>query len=469
MNRKVVVLGAGVGGLASALLLARDGHQVSVIERDDFLTGAAQDSPVWPRKGVAHFLQPHAFMPRGRRELQEHFHDVLDDLLDAGAFDLDMCQKLPGAVTDADQDLRYLAVRRPLIEWAFRRAVTKESSITVHPRETVSALLVEGGVVRGVKTDRNDFAADLVIDAQGRRSKCDSWLTEAGMVAPTTESNECGVLYFSRYYKLRQGCDLPDGPWLLGPRGDLGYMAYNSFPGDNGTFAALLAVPPGQATSRLFKDDLSFETAVSTIPALSQWVNPQCVDPITDVMMMAGLRNSIISSDSVRVRGLVAVGDASFHTDPVMALGLSFALVQAVALSHSVNEYQSLDDAMDDFARETGPLMRERFEFSSALDEQRLRMWTGESVNFHSPRGDYELFSLVAGGVAALMDPEIFRVVMRRMGLLESNAILDENQVMQQRIEEIFAKASQVARPAPGPSLEEMVAIVERASVPSAR
>ena len=34
MTRRVVVAGGGVGGLASALALARNGHQVTVLERD---------------------------------------------------------------------------------------------------------------------------------------------------------------------------------------------------------------------------------------------------------------------------------------------------------------------------------------------------------------------------------------------------------------------------------------------------
>src|SRR5436305_622650 len=79
-----------------------------------------------------------------------------------------------------------------------------------------------------------------VVDAVGRRDARDG-----GFVPIERSSSPCGVVYYSRYYQCRPGFELPDGPWFLSPRGDLGYLAYASFPGDNGTFAALFAVPPG--------------------------------------------------------------------------------------------------------------------------------------------------------------------------------------------------------------------------------
>lgn len=94
------------------------------------------------------------------------------------------------------------------------------------------------------------------------------------MSEPPPETSDCDVVYYGRYYRLTNGFELPDGPWLLGPRGDLGYLGYSTFPGDNGTFAALLAVPTGQSSSRVFKQTAAFEAAVDEIPALRVWVNP---------------------------------------------------------------------------------------------------------------------------------------------------------------------------------------------------
>ena len=124
------------------------------------------------------------------------------------------------------------------------------------------------------------------------------------------ETSDCGVIYYSRYYRIRPGFELPDGPWLLSPRGDLGYLGFASFPGDNGTFAALLAVPTGVPAWRAFKDADVFDAAVARIPALRAWVDPEGVDATTAVMAMAGLRNTLRDPDSTSVGGLAPVGDA---------------------------------------------------------------------------------------------------------------------------------------------------------------
>src|SRR5262249_8752276 len=61
----VLIIGAGICGLGTALLLARDGHDVLVIERDaDPVPNSPQEAwDAWDRKGVAQFRQPHNFMP----------------------------------------------------------------------------------------------------------------------------------------------------------------------------------------------------------------------------------------------------------------------------------------------------------------------------------------------------------------------------------------------------------------------
>jgi 2-polyprenyl-6-methoxyphenol hydroxylase-like FAD-dependent oxidoreductase len=68
---RVVITGAGLTGLSTAMLLARDGHDVTVLERD----AAQPPSPAeawaaWERPGVNQFRQLHYLHPRWRHEVE---------------------------------------------------------------------------------------------------------------------------------------------------------------------------------------------------------------------------------------------------------------------------------------------------------------------------------------------------------------------------------------------------------------
>lgn len=443
--------------MAAALALARSGRAVTLVERDRFEVGAPEASPGWPRKGIPHFLQPHAMIPRGRAELRAHFPDVYADLLANGADDIDLIPRMPAGVSDNDA-YAYIGVRRPLLEWALRRAVLAEMQIEVRDQSRVTGVRLDGDRMSGVEIDGSLTDATLVVDALGRRSPLRPWLTEAGCPDEPSESSDCGVVYYCRYYRLRDGKELPDGPWLLSPRGDCGYLAFSTFPGDNRTFSALFAVPPGVTEWRRFNSTEAFEAGVAQVPALRSWVDPQLVEPITDVLPMAGLRNVLADYDPRTVIGRVPVGDAYCHTDPVLAHGLSFALIHATAVARVLSEHGDVGDAQSAYRSAVYPALRERYELATALDDQRLRMWLGEPVDFRHRDGDYALFSMVAGGAAASVDPEIAEMFVRRIGLLDSTRVLDDDESMQKRIEAAFAELAAAPRPAPGPSREEMLA-----------
>jgi glycine/D-amino acid oxidase-like deaminating enzyme len=65
---KILVLGGGIVGLSTAMMLARRGHDVTVFERDSKpLPASPEDAwQGWERRGVAQFRQPHYLqLPKG--------------------------------------------------------------------------------------------------------------------------------------------------------------------------------------------------------------------------------------------------------------------------------------------------------------------------------------------------------------------------------------------------------------------
>jgi len=146
---KLLVLGGGVAGLATALATSRGGHEVVLLERDAGAPAggdAAQVFESWQRTGVAQFQQPHNFVGLGRRLLRDRAPDVSCDLLAAGAVEVEQLRFLAGATRQlGDEDLATIGCRRPVFEAVLRRAVEAEPSVDVRAGCRVTGLALAGG------------------------------------------------------------------------------------------------------------------------------------------------------------------------------------------------------------------------------------------------------------------------------------------------------------------------------------
>jgi len=99
---RIVVIGAGVVALGAAMLLAGDGHQVIVLERDPALPpGEPNDAwDHWQRPGLNQFRLPHAFQGGFRSVLDTELPAVSKALEAAGALRLNFIRDvLPAAMT----------------------------------------------------------------------------------------------------------------------------------------------------------------------------------------------------------------------------------------------------------------------------------------------------------------------------------------------------------------------------------
>jgi 2-polyprenyl-6-methoxyphenol hydroxylase-like FAD-dependent oxidoreductase len=451
---RFVVAGGGVAGLAAALAVARAGHTAVVLERDDV---GPQPSPetafTAARNGIPHFFQPHAFLPRGRRVLGSLAPDVLDALLDAGADPQDLSDRLRGPPESEDEDLVYLWVRRPVIEWALRRAAATQEGVELRPGVRVAGLMTsEDGARRalGVAVDGAEpVRGDVVVDALGR------YRCPPGWPRADAEPVDSGAIYFCRYFRLNEGVEHMEAP-VLNPRGDLGYMGFNVFRGDDRTFAVILLTPAADRELRVLRHESAWMRACSLIRPLDAMTSADYGLPITPVMPMGGLMN-VDRTASTGVAGLVAVGDAFCHTDPAFAYGLSFSLVHAQALAAAA---QDGPDIADRFRADAGPEARERYVLACRTDDARARRWAGEPLDVGRRDGCYPLFSFAAALAAAPHDDLVLRRTIRRIGLLDRTAVFDSDNELHDSIETIFGDLMRTPPPPIGPPRDELLAVL---------
>jgi hypothetical protein len=186
-------------------------------------------------------------MARCRQLLIERLPDVYAGLLAAGVTEAPLRTQMPGSLSDTasrpgDERLTSMMTRRSTVDWVLQRAAAAEPRVTVRYGVKVTGLLtaasrLSGGPphgpphVTGVRSDRGDLAADLVVDATGRRSPIDDWLTQIGARVTATSRAECGIAYFSRHYRVRPGAGLP-APRIVAPGLVAGLVRGRSIAGD---------------------------------------------------------------------------------------------------------------------------------------------------------------------------------------------------------------------------------------------
>ncbi|MFJ8623442.1 FAD-dependent oxidoreductase [Kitasatospora sp. NPDC093550] len=330
---RVAVMGGGISGLATALMLGRRGHPVTVFEQDPRRAGQDLDADFygWHRPRVPQADQPHGLLAPVRTVLRAELPDVYEDLLARGAreyHEFDWFGEHPPHRA-GDEDLVTVRTRRIVLEAALAEAVRREPAVEVRQGVRVSGLAVREGRpprVTGVRTADGTHPADLVVDACGRRSPVPGWLTAAGCRPPVVENHRTGITYLCRWYQLR-----PDGPRHPGQvqNGSAAPFALAGvFPSDNDTFAVNLVLSTADPTRAALTDPAVFEAAARRFPATAAWLalRPQ---PRSPVLAMAGLDNrwtSLADEHGPVVTGLVNAGDSLVHTNPTMGQGVVLGL-----------------------------------------------------------------------------------------------------------------------------------------------
>lgn len=223
----------------------------------------------------------------------------------------------------------------------------------------------------------------------------------------------------------------------------------------------MLAIPTFDAELKVLQHEPAFMAACREIPVLADLVGPTFAKPIGPIMPGGGLLNTLrhyVRNECPIALGFFPLGDSLCHANPAYALGLTFSLIHAFELRATLSAVSAKDphsQMLDYFAR-VMPEVSERYALSCVLDAVRIRGWQGERVDFTHRNGCYPQFMFVGTAAVALQDGEVCRRTLRRMGMLDRLSAFDDDIALQQRVEELLARASPRA---PEPPRAELVRV----------
>jgi 2-polyprenyl-6-methoxyphenol hydroxylase-like FAD-dependent oxidoreductase len=458
---RIIVLGGGVCGLVSGLLLARDGHEVTVLERDAAPVPESVDEAWegWSRDGVTQFRMAHFLQPAGRVVLEEELPDVLAALVSAGALRLDVLGLMPPNLAEAGPragDERFVTVtaRRPVFEQVLGKAAEDEPSVQVRRGSAVQELTMRVGDgtphVTGVRLRSGEaLPADLVVDAMGRSSQLPRWCSDANIGPLHEESEDSGFIYYGRFFRSADGTTpQPFGP-LLAPMGTFSIL---TLPSDNGTWSVTTYISAGDQPLKRMRDLDAWTSVVQACPAHAHWLEGE---PASDLMAMGGVTDRYrrpLRDGRPLLTGIALLGDACACTNPSLGRGITLGLLHAQCLrevvgSHLENplEFAQAWDAATE--AQLTPWYRE----TVAEDRDRLREIHALRDGLEPPQPSDPSLALRGALLAAMPhDPDLFRAFVESRSCFTPLSETFARAGVPERILELAAEHERLQIPGPG-------------------
>jgi hypothetical protein len=162
-----------------------------------------------------------------------------------------------------------------------------------------------------------------------------SWLDAISARLPVEEKDDCGFIYYGRYFRSRDGSI----PFAFGP----GLQHYESFstltlPADNGTWGVGLLTSAHDPAARALSNDDTWERVVRGCPLVAHWLDGTSMQSVAVMARIEDRTRTFIVDGEPVVTGVVAVGDAWACTNPSVGRGASIGLIHAVALRDLLRE-----------------------------------------------------------------------------------------------------------------------------------
>jgi menaquinone-9 beta-reductase len=323
----VAIVGASIAGCTAAILFARRGARVALIE--------SHGDPAAYKRSCTHMIQSSAnpVLERlgmaGRLEEAGGVRTTLETWTEMGWI------ADPGPRDGSRATGRNLCVRRSVLDPLLRATAVEMPGIEAMLGWRVTGLLSDEGAACGLTVNhtngsRIEVRAALVVGADGRGST----VAELAQVPSKSTANARGA-YFAYYGGLPGGTG--SQVWLHGA--DVAY----AFPAGKGL--TLLAVFPAHDRLDRFRRDP--EAALSELFAeLPRAPEPAAGERVSPVHGRIDLHNVVRPA---AMAGLALVGDAATASDPAVGVGCGWAFQSAGWLvDETADALPGGDGALDD-------------------------------------------------------------------------------------------------------------------------
>jgi 2-polyprenyl-6-methoxyphenol hydroxylase-like FAD-dependent oxidoreductase len=347
---RIVMAGGGIAALVTAMLLADDGHEVTVLEQDPSpAADPAQAWDGWRRRFVAQFRLPHLFVARFRTEVERELPRLARALDGAGVLRYNPLALVPpeaiGGFRASDAAYEMLTGRRSVMEAVIAEAAADTPGVTIRRGAEVAGLVTEaGGVPRvtGVRTkDGAELAADLVVDATGRRSPLARWLAGIGAAPAAEEVEDSGFVYYARHFRSADG----SVPMMLGPGiQEYGTVSSLTLPADHGTWAIVIAASDADTALAGLRQEENWTAAVRAMPLVAHWLDGEPIDDhIVTMAKIEDRHRSLVVGGQPVATGVVAVADAWGCTNPSLGRGCSIGVLHGRVLRDTLRRSDPAD------------------------------------------------------------------------------------------------------------------------------
>lgn len=308
----VAIVGASLAGCTAAILLARSGARIALVEKSP--------DPQAFKRVCSHYIQSSGVPPLERM-------GMIEPMMQAGAVRSRACAWTRWGWVDPPADSTLpsgINLRRERLDPLIRKMAGEMPGVDLILGHTVQELVYDGEQVCGCRArdphgQTVELRTRLVVGADGRGSRV------AKLAQVDTKTSPHGRFAYGGYFEGPRPPRFPNGVlWLLDP--DM----VGAFPTDNGQ--TFYAVMPAMERLPEFREDpaAALQRFVAGIPDAPPIAESRLVGEITGKIDMTNVVNVPTAP------GLALVGDAASAVDPLWGVGCGFALQSSEWLADSV-------------------------------------------------------------------------------------------------------------------------------------